>query len=192
MRVQGKASPVGGLSGQNEPVRLSAPAAMLEGLRKGAYTEIGRAVEAVEDVVFLSDHEAHRERLRGALERLADTCALLDVIGWAGSDPPLELRVDLDTGDEHGETGSARARQDLGSAVRGLRRARGLSIEALAFKAGMHPTYLSQIERGVSNPSWEKLCALAKGFGIPLVELVRRVETSARVQEHLQRVLTRQ
>jgi len=170
---------------------LTAPVAVVEGLRKGAYAEIGRAVEEAEDVVFLGDHEAHRERLRNSLERLAESCALLDVIGWAGSDAPLEVRVDLGAGGERGETGPARARE-LGSAVRGLRKARGLSIEALAFRAGTHPTYVSQIERGVSNPSWEKLCALAEGLGVPLVEVVRRVEAGARVQGHLERVLSKE
>jgi hypothetical protein len=48
------------------------------------------------------------------------------------------------------------ARQ-LGRAIRGLRRTRGFTIEALAFAAGLHPTYLSGIERGERNPSWAKL-----------------------------------
>jgi transcriptional regulator with XRE-family HTH domain len=51
---------------------------------------------------------------------------------------------------------------DLGRAVRRLRQIRRLSIDALADQAGMHPTYLSAIERGQRNPSWAKLCDLAQ------------------------------
>ncbi|HYM44777.1 MAG TPA: helix-turn-helix transcriptional regulator [Solirubrobacteraceae bacterium] len=42
---------------------------------------------------------------------------------------------------------------DLGQAVRRLRRNRNLTIEALAFAADIHPTYLSGIERGGCNPT---------------------------------------
>ena len=48
----------------------------------------------------------------------------------------------------------SRANGDLGRAIRGLRCERDVSIEALAFAAGIHPTYLSSIERGLRNPSW--------------------------------------
>ena len=37
---------------------------------------------------------------------------------------------------------------ELGAAIRARRKARRLSIEGLALEAGMHPTYLSAIERG--------------------------------------------
>src|SRR5579862_1981331 len=50
---------------------------------------------------------------------------------------------------------------ELGVAIRWLRRAQGWTIEGLALEAGLHPTYLSGLERGVRNPSWAKLCALA-------------------------------
>jgi transcriptional regulator with XRE-family HTH domain len=42
-------------------------------------------------------------------------------------------------------------RTDLGKAIRELREARGLTLDALAAKAGMHTTYLSRIERPVSE-----------------------------------------
>lgn len=51
-----------------------------------------------------------------------------------------------------------------------------MSIEALAGTANMHPTYLSGIERGQYNPSWDKLGALARALEIGVSELVRRAE----------------
>jgi DNA-binding XRE family transcriptional regulator len=41
----------------------------------------------------------------------------------------------------------------LGNNVKALRQAQGLSQEALALEAGVDRTYISQIERGVGNPS---------------------------------------
>ena len=38
------------------------------------------------------------------------------------------------------------------------------SQEELAEYAGIHPTYLSCIERGESNPTFEKLIALARAL----------------------------
>ena len=67
----------------------------------------------------------------------------------------------------------------LGRAVRRLRLARRLSIEALAGDALMHPTYLSAIERGHRNPTWAKLCGLAKALDITVHALVRVAEAEA-------------
>jgi transcriptional regulator with XRE-family HTH domain len=65
---------------------------------------------------------------------------------------------------------------DLGRALRRLRHVRGLSIEDLADRAGMHPTYLSAIERGERNPSWAKLCGLARGLRVSVPALARAAE----------------
>ncbi len=58
---------------------------------------------------------------------------------------------------------------DLGQAIRRPRRERRLTIEALAFAAYVHPTYLSGIERGVRNPTWDKIASLAQA--LPLAEV---------------------
>lgn len=75
----------------------------------------------------------------------------------------------------------------LGVAIRLLRRARKLTIEDLAHAADMHPTYLSGIERGVRNPTWEKLTALARALDIPVSALARDAEVqmqlAARIRE---------
>lgn len=64
----------------------------------------------------------------------------------------------------------------LGRAVRQLRNERELTIEGLAADADMHPTFLSGIERGNFNPSWEKLCDLAAALSVRPSEIVLRAE----------------
>lgn len=81
-----------------------------------------------------------------------------------------------------GEPRKAPSKGDLGTAIRELRTARGLSIEALALAADMHTTYLSGIEREIRNPSWEKLCSLADALDAPIAELTRHAEQIARTR----------
>jgi transcriptional regulator with XRE-family HTH domain len=69
--------------------------------------------------------------------------------------------------------------QALGSVVRRLRQERGLTLEALADEAGMNVTYLSDIERGRSNPTIGKLGDLAVVFGVRVSELVAEAEDKA-------------
>jgi transcriptional regulator with XRE-family HTH domain len=71
--------------------------------------------------------------------------------------------------------------EDLGRAVRRLRRARKLSIEALALDAEMHPTYLSGIERGRRNPTWAKITSLARTLDVSVSALVRTAEDEAEI-----------
>ncbi len=70
---------------------------------------------------------------------------------------------------------------ELGLAIRRLRRARSLTIEDLAYAGGMHPTYLSGIERGVRNPTWEKLTGLCRGLDVPITDMARDAEDEARL-----------
>lgn len=70
---------------------------------------------------------------------------------------------------------------ELGRVLRRLRRARHLSIEDLAQRADLHPTYISSIERGERNPSCGKLSDLALALGVPLSALIQDAEQEARV-----------
>jgi transcriptional regulator with XRE-family HTH domain len=70
---------------------------------------------------------------------------------------------------------------ELGRVLRRLRKARGLSIEDLALRADLHPTYVSSIERGERNPSCGKLSDLALALGVPLSALMQDAELEARV-----------
>ena len=60
--------------------------------------------------------------------------------------------------------------------MRRLRQERGLTLEALADEAGMNVTYLSDIERGRSNPTIGKLGDLAVVFGVRVSEMVAEAE----------------
>ncbi len=56
----------------------------------------------------------------------------------------------------------------LGRDLRGLRKARNLTLSELALAIGRSVGFISQIERGLSTPSINDLRALAKAFGVPV------------------------
>ena len=57
-----------------------------------------------------------------------------------------------------------------------LRTAKGLSQEDFGSEAGLHRTYVSQLERGLKSPSLKTLHKIAEVLGIQMSELLRRVE----------------
>ena len=61
----------------------------------------------------------------------------------------------------------------LGRNIRRLREEAGLSQEQLAFDAGMKRSYLSDMERGVRNPSVRALGRLAAALKVSPDELLR-------------------
>jgi len=61
--------------------------------------------------------------------------------------------------------------KQFGDRIRVLRLAKGLSQEELAFRAGMHRTYLGGIERGERNPALKNIAAIAKALDVTLSEL---------------------
>lgn len=72
---------------------------------------------------------------------------------------------------------SKEALKALGEAIRARRgEIEGLSQEGLADLAGMHRTYVSEIERGLRNPSYRNLFKLAAALEVPLSELIARAE----------------
>ena len=64
----------------------------------------------------------------------------------------------------------------FGSAVRARRNAAGISQEKLAERSGLHPTYVSMIERGVRNPTLEVASRIAKALKVGLAPLIKDVE----------------
>jgi len=70
----------------------------------------------------------------------------------------------------------AAIQQRLGRAVKVVRISRGLTQEQVSAASGLHPTYISDIERGARNPSWEAITRLAGGIGVPVSELARRFD----------------
>ncbi|HYA79240.1 MAG TPA: helix-turn-helix transcriptional regulator, partial [Candidatus Nitrosopolaris sp.] len=65
--------------------------------------------------------------------------------------------------------------QVLGDRIREARKTKGLSQEDLALKANTDPSYVGGVERGQRNPSFKKLCALAKTLGRDVGSLTRNL-----------------
>jgi transcriptional regulator with XRE-family HTH domain len=63
-------------------------------------------------------------------------------------------------------------RKRLGLNLKRYRAAMGWSQERFAFEAGVHRTYVSDIERGSRNPSIALLDRLALPLGVSASELV--------------------
>jgi transcriptional regulator with XRE-family HTH domain len=61
----------------------------------------------------------------------------------------------------------------LGYRIRTLRNSRSLSQEKLAELAGVHPTYISEVELGKANASITVFEGIALGLGMTLSELVQ-------------------
>lgn len=59
----------------------------------------------------------------------------------------------------------------LGNAIKRKRAALGISQEELAARAGLHRTYVSDVERGARNPSLETMEKLAGALGLSLPTL---------------------
>ena len=64
----------------------------------------------------------------------------------------------------------------LGKVLREARLKAQMTQEGLAFAAGVHPTYISQVERGIIAPTTDRLEQLAKALGVPASTLIRRAE----------------
>ena len=67
-------------------------------------------------------------------------------------------------------------RTRLGHNVRQLREARGWSQEDYADRAGIHRTYVSDIERGRRNPTITVVEKLARPFGVSAGSLLDEAE----------------
>jgi transcriptional regulator with XRE-family HTH domain len=64
----------------------------------------------------------------------------------------------------------------FGRAVKRVRVQRGLTQEQVSAASGLHPTYISDIERGARNPSWEAITRLAQGIGVPTAEIAAQFD----------------
>ncbi len=75
-------------------------------------------------------------------------------------------------------------RHIIGEELRRLRHERGETLGETARRAGVSPQYLSEMERGVKDPSSEMIAAVAHALGVRLLDLtnavVRRLEAAYR------------
>ena len=63
----------------------------------------------------------------------------------------------------------------LGQNVRQTREIKNLTQEKLAEFAGLDPTYVSGIERGLRNPGIKNVAKIAKALGLTTAELCKGV-----------------
>ena len=60
----------------------------------------------------------------------------------------------------------------IGANIRKYRIQRDVSQEHLALESGIHPAYISKLERGEKCPTIDTLYRLAKALGIPVYKLI--------------------
>lgn len=72
----------------------------------------------------------------------------------------------------------------LGRAIRRLRTERGLSQEELGHLAEIHPTWISHIESGRTNPAWGTVRRIAAVFEVPLSAVVLLAESLPEDEEN--------
>jgi transcriptional regulator with XRE-family HTH domain len=72
--------------------------------------------------------------------------------------------------------------KSFGFAVRQRRIAAGISQEKLAERSGLHPTYVSMIERGVRNPTLDTAVKVAKALKVELPKLIEEAQKGGRVR----------
>lgn len=77
--------------------------------------------------------------------------------------------------EQNGQSGQAEALTDLGRYLRAQREIAQLSLRHLARMTKVSDSYLSQLERGLYQPSPTVLRAVADGLGISPDELFRRM-----------------
>ena len=66
-------------------------------------------------------------------------------------------------------------RRRVGLNLKRIRQEQGLSQEEFAFRAGVHRTYVSGIERGLRNPTVVVLEGLARTLGVPAARLLEEL-----------------
>ncbi|MEU9831355.1 helix-turn-helix transcriptional regulator [Streptosporangium sp. NPDC048047] len=71
-------------------------------------------------------------------------------------------------------------RHVLGERLRDLRHERGEKLSETARRAGVSPQYLSEMERGVKEPSSEMIAAVAGALDVTLIDLTLAVAESLR------------
>jgi transcriptional regulator with XRE-family HTH domain len=69
--------------------------------------------------------------------------------------------------------------------VKELRKARGLTVEQLASKAGLSKSFLSEIENGIKQINGRRLEDLAAALGVRPRDLIADATLSREIADHL-------
>jgi transcriptional regulator with XRE-family HTH domain len=72
--------------------------------------------------------------------------------------------------------------EELGRAIRRVRRLKGLSVDAVAGKVGLTPGHFDAVEQGCGNLWVDTLFGIAAALGVTFVELARAIESEASLQ----------
>ncbi len=76
-------------------------------------------------------------------------------------------------------------RHDVAKRIRELREERKLTQNALAYQAGVSPTYIYQLERGEKNPTIEYIDNICWGLGITIEEFFSTKKNDAPAADKL-------
>ena len=71
-------------------------------------------------------------------------------------------------------------RESVGRELRDERQASGRRLVDVAEEAGVSPQYLSEVERGLKDPSSELLAAMAGALGLSFADLASRVASAGK------------
>ena len=75
------------------------------------------------------------------------------------------------------------SKEAIGTAIRCLRKEKGLSQEVLSGLAGLARSHLAMIETGIKQANFETIWRIASALEIPPHELVRKIEQKAQERE---------
>lgn len=75
-----------------------------------------------------------------------------------------------------GVSESSNPQSALGAAIREFRISREETQQATAEAANITVAHLSKIERGLTNPTWGTVRAIAGALGVSLVDIAKSVE----------------
>lgn len=79
-----------------------------------------------------------------------------------------------------GTRGAPTPEESFGLVIRGFRRKRQMSQQALADKSGYHRTYIGLLERGQKSPSLRTIWNIATTLQVKPSEILSRVEDLTR------------
>jgi transcriptional regulator with XRE-family HTH domain len=73
---------------------------------------------------------------------------------------------------------SSKPQPALGAAIRALRDKKHATQETVSQEAGITVAHLSKIERGLTNPTWGTVVAIAEALDTSLLQLAKRYEAA--------------
>lgn len=67
---------------------------------------------------------------------------------------------------------TAKLRQEIGNNIKKARKKKGVKQVEVAVEAGLNTSYYGKIERGIVNPSLEKLYRIIRALGVHSSEIL--------------------